>query len=222
LEKQRETSPAADENLRLHQELTLRMLYASLRKPEEAMQPISGLSDEENEYYRNQMLALIEASNPDAMPVRSRHLSLVMDSQRKATGFLAAASNLEVRNISFCTDVERYGVVTKFPKYQFKPDDEVLLYCEVENVSALPVKDGFESQLQGSYEILDANGNRIVEQTLPMEPDVCQNVRRDYYMVYRIFMPQQISPGNYKLRLTIEDLKARKYGQSTLDLQIKK
>jgi hypothetical protein len=69
---------------------------------------------------------------------------------------------------------------------------------------------------------LDTNGNRIVEQTLPMEPDVCQNVRRDYYMVYRIFMPQQISPGNYKLRLTIEDLKARKYGQSTLDLQIKK
>lgn len=222
LEKQMEASPAADENLRLHQELTLRMLYASLRKPEEAMEPISGLSDEENEYYRNQMLALIEASNPDAMPVRSRHLSLVMDSQRKATGFLAAASNLEVRNIAFCTDVERYGVVTKFPKYQFKPDDEVLLYCEVENVSALPVKDGFESQLQGSYEILDTNGNRIVEQTLPMEPDVCQNVRRDYYMVYRIFMPQQISPGNYKLRLTIEDLKARKYGQSTLDLQIKK
>ncbi|MCU0718715.1 MAG: hypothetical protein MUC83_03350 [Pirellula sp.] len=222
LEKQMETSPAADENLRLHQELTLRMLYASLRKPEEAMQPISGLSDEENEYYRNQMLALIEASNPDAMPVRSRHLSLVMDSQRKATGFLAAASNLEVRNIAFCTDVERYGVVTKFPKNQFKPDDEVLLYCEVDTVSALPDKDGFDSQLQGSYEILDANGNRIVEQTLPMEPDVCQNVRRDYYMVYRIFMPQQISPGNYKLRLTIEDLKARKYGQSTLDLQIKK
>ncbi len=222
LEKQMESSPAADENLRLHQELTLRMLYASLRKPEEAMQPISGLSDEENEYYRNQMMALIEASNPDAMPVRSRHLSLVMDSQRKATGFLAAASNLEVRNIAFCTDVERYGVITKFPKYQFKPDEEVLLYCEVENVSALPVKDGFESQLQGSYEILDNNGNRIVEQTLPMEPDVCQNVRRDYYMVYRIFMPQQISPGNYKLRLTIEDLKARKYGQSTLDLQIKK
>ena len=222
LEKQMEMSPGADENLRLHQELTLRMLYASLRKPEEAMKPITGLSDDENEYYRNQMLALIEASNPDAMPVRSRHLSLVMDSQRKATGFLAAASNLEVRNIAFCTDVERYGVVTKFPKYQFKPDEEVLLYCEVENVSALPVKDGFESQLQGSYEILDLNGNRIVEQTLPMEPDVCQNVRRDYYMVYRIFMPQQISPGNYKLRLTIEDLKARKYGQSTLDLQIKK
>jgi hypothetical protein len=222
LEKQLKDLPPADENLRLHQELTIRMLYAALRKPDEAMQPISGLSDDENEYYRNQMLALIEASNPDAMPVRSRHLSLVMDSQRKATGFLAAASNLEVRNVAFCTDVERYGVITKFPRYQFKPDEEVLLYCEVENVSAFPVKDGFESQLQGSYEILDSNGNRIVEQTLPMEPDICQNVRRDYYMVYRIFMPQQISPGNYKLRLTIEDLKARKYGQATLDLQIKK
>jgi NADH:ubiquinone oxidoreductase subunit E len=222
LDKQIREQPAADENLRIHQELTLRMLYASVRKADEAMQPIAGLSDDENEYYRNQWMAMIEASNPDAMPIRSRHMSLVMNSQRKATGHLAAASNLEIRSMAFCSDVERYGVITKFPRYQFKPDEEVLLYCEVENVSTTQVREGFESQLQGSYEILDALGNRLVEQTLPMEPDVCQNVRRDYYMVYRIFMPQQIAAGNYKLRLTIEDVKARKYGQATLDLQIKK
>ena len=222
LEKQMREQPSSDQNLRMHQELTLRLLYVSMRKLDDALRPIDGLPDHEQEYYRHQMQALYEASNPDAMPVRSRHLSLVMNSQREATNHLAAASNLEVRSVAFCTEVERYGVLTKFPKYQFTPDQEVLLYCELENVAAERVRDGFETQLQGSYEIVDSQGRVIAEQILPMEPDICQNHRRDYFIVYKIYMPQQISPGAYKLRLTVEDMKARKFGQSSLDLQIKK
>jgi hypothetical protein len=222
LEKQMHDQPSSDQNLRMHQELTLRLLYVSMRKLDDALRPIDGLPDHEQEYYRHQMQALYEASNPDAMPVRSRHLSLVMNSQREATNHLAAASNLEVRSVAFCTEVERYGVLTKFPKYQFTPDQEVLLYCELENVAAEQVRDGFETQLQGSYEIVDSQGRVIAEQILPMEPDICQNHRRDYFIVYKIYMPQQISPGAYKLRLTVEDMKARKFGQSSLDLQIKK
>ncbi len=70
------------------------------------------------------MLALIEASNPMRCLFRSRHLSLVMDSQRKATGFLAAASNLEVRNIAF---LYRLSVTdrNKISQIPFKPDEEV-------------------------------------------------------------------------------------------------
>lgn len=222
LEKQIKEQPSGDEALRLHQELTLRMLYVSVRKLDNAMRPIDGISEHENEYYRNQMLALFEASNPDAMPARTKHLTLVMNSQREATNHLAAASNLEVRGTSFCTEVERYGVFTKFPKYQFLPDQEVLLYCELENVATRKVRDGFESQLQGSYEIIDNQGRAVAVQILPMEPDICQNLRRDYFIVYKIYMPQQIAPGAYKLRLTIEDMNARKVGQASLDFQIKK
>lgn len=222
LEKQISDEESPDENLRYHREISLRMLYVAARKLDEALEPIQGLSDQENLFLRHQMQAMYEASNPDAMPVRSRHLSLVMNSQRLATNHLASVSNLEVRSTAFCTEVERYGVVTKFPKYQFSPDQEVLLYCEIENVAAKEVRDGFETQLQGSYEIVDSTGKRIAEQILPMEPDICQNHRRDYFIVYKIYMPQQISHGQYKLRLTVEDMNARKFGQSTLDFQIKK
>ncbi len=222
LEKQVKEVPASDENLRISQEVTLRMLYVSQRRLADAMRPIDKLSDNEKDYFQHQMQALYEASNPDAMPVRSRHWSLVMNSQREATNQLAAASNLEVKSVAFCTEVERYGVITKFPKYHFKPDDELLLYCEIENVAANKVKEGFESQLQGSYEIIDSQGRKVADQLLPMEPEICQNHRRDYFIVYKIYMPQQISAGNYQLRLTVEDMKARKFGQSQLEFQIKK
>ncbi len=223
LEKQIKEVPASDENLRLSQEVTLRMLYVSQRRLEDATRKIDSLSNEENEYFQHQMQALYEASNPDAMPVRSRHWSLVMDSQRKATNQLAAVSNLEVKSVAFCTEVERYGLITKFPRYQFQADQELLLYCEIENVAASKVsKEGYESQLQGSYEIIDSQGRKVADQLLPMEPEICQNHRRDYFIVYKIYMPQQIAPGNYQLRLTVEDMKAHKFGQSHLDFQVKK
>ena len=224
LEKQIKETPSSDENLLLSQELTLRMLYVSQRRLDDALRPIPLLSGNESEqqFVHHQMLALYEASNPDAMPVRSRHWSLVMNSQREATNHLAAASNLEVKSLAFCTEVERYGVVTKFPKTQFQEDQEVLLYCEIENVAAEKVRNGFETQLQGSYEIMDSQGRKVADQLLPMEPELCQNHRRDYFIVYKIYMPPQIATGNYQLRLTIEDMKARKYGQSQLDFSIKK
>jgi hypothetical protein len=222
LEKQLLDTPTTDESLRRSQEITLRMLYVTQRRLEDAARPIDSMSESEQEYIRHQMLALHEASNPDAMPVRSRHWSLVMNSQREATNHLAAASNIEVKSLAFCTEVERYGVITKFPKYQFRADEEVLLYCEIENVAAEKVRNGYETQLQGSYEIIDSQGRKVADQLLPMEPEVCQNHRRDYFIVYKIYMPQQIASGSYQMKLTIEDLKGRKFGQSQIEFQIRK
>ncbi len=105
---------------------------------------------------------------------------------------------------------------------QFKPDQDVLLYCELENVTADEIKEGFETQLQGWYEILDANGSKVTEQLLPMEKEICRNQRRDYFIIYHIYLPSQISSGNYKMQLTIEDMKAKKFGQSHVDFQISK
>ncbi len=220
LEEEIKNNRIGDENLRLSQEMTLRFLYLANRKLENAVRPVEGLDDNEQEYLRYQLQALFEASNPDAMPVRSRRWSLVMNSQRKATNKLAAASNLEVRSAAFCSDVQNYGVITKFPKYVFKPDQEVLLYCELENVFAQEVKNGFETQLQGTYEIIDANGRRVTDQLLPMEKEICQNHRRDYFIIYKIFVPPQLESGQYQMRVTIEDMKAKKFGQTSLDFQI--
>jgi len=222
LERDLNDDSTQDENIRLNQELTLRLLYLANRQLNSAMRPIDGLEVNEKDYFRHQLQALYEAGNPDAMPVKSRRWSLVMNSQRQATNHLAAASSLEVRSLAFCTDVQGFGVLTKFPHYQFKPDQEILLYCELENVLAQQVKAGFETELQGTYEIIDPSGRRVAEQLLPMEKEICQNHRRDYFIIYHIFMPMQIAPGNYQMRVMIEDMKASKFGQANLDFQIQK
>lgn len=222
LEHELESQPPSDESLRRSQEMTLRMLYVAQRRLDDALRPIDRMDENEQEYVRHQMQALYEASNPDANPSRARHWSSVMMSQREATSHLAAVSNLEVRSVAFCTQVDGYGMYQRFGKYQFSPDQDVLLYCEVDNVAAEKVKAGYETQLQGSYEIRDAQGRLVADQDLPMEPEICLNHRRDYFMVYRIYMPQQIPAGSYELRLTIHDKKGGKYGHSSASFEIRK
>ncbi len=213
---------------KLHREASIRMLSLVAGDLDSALEPIAALQSGEKdyshaqEYFRNQLQAFNEAIDPQGNPVLGRRWTLAMQSQRKAHAHLAAVSNLEVQNVAFCTEVDSYGIITKFPQYHFRPDQELLLYCELDNFVAEPVKDGFQTQLQGSYEIVDANGRRVADQLLPMDEHVCRNQRRDYFIAYRVYMPQDIKPGSYHLKLTIEDMKGRKFGQSNVDFQVMK
>jgi hypothetical protein len=173
LEKYIESSSDMDPAIRMHHELTLRLLYLAQRNLEQAKLPIPGADPREQAYLEHQVTALNYAISPDPNPSRPRHWAQVAAEQRHADRQLAALSSLQVSPPVFCTQVDGYGVTHKFEKNAFAPDQQVLLYCELENVSSQKVREGYETRVKGSYEIRDAQGKRVVEQALPMEPDVC-------------------------------------------------
>ncbi len=204
----------------LNHHVTKRFLHVLLGNLNQALEPIPGLKEYEQEYYRYRFQAIYDSMDPRGNPVLSRRWPLVLESDRAAMAHLSQGSDLEVKNAAFCTNVEAFGVITKFPTYQFKPNQEVLLYCEVDNFVSRPIKDGYETKLCGTYEIFDANQTRLAQHMLEETIDVCNRPRRDYFFAYHVYMPQNIAPGRYKLVLTIEDLKGNKFGQTSLDLQI--
>ena len=197
-----------------------RLLSLILDDLDAAMTPIGSLQPHEQEFFQHEFQALHAATDPKGNPVLNRRWTLALQSHRKAQMNLAAVSNLEIQNATFCTEVDSFGIISKFPQYHFRKDQELLLYCELDNFVSTPVKDGFETQLQGSYEIVDSNGRRVADQLLPMDEHVCRNQRRDYFIAYRMYMPQDVKPGRYTLKLTIEDMKGRKFGQTNVDFQI--
>jgi hypothetical protein len=136
--------------------------------------------------------------------------------------YLAAASDLSVANAAFCTDVKSFGDIKEFENYRFQPGQEVLLYCEVDNFVSAPLPNGtnHETHLRGSYKITDTSGYPVDEQALPANQDVSQTPRRDYFMVYRIWLPQTIAAGKYELNLAIEDINGRKFGNQVIDFEI--
>lgn len=214
-------STAASPEEQVHLQMVDRLLHISLGDIEAASEPIEGLQPNGQDFIRHSLKSLHDVTNPSGNPVETKRYTLAMLSQRQAMSHLASVSNLEVRNATFCTEVDGFGVITKFPQYSFKPDQELLLYCELDNfVSTQLEGKGYETQLQGSYEIVDSNGRRVADQLLPLDSHLCRNQRRDYFIAYRIYMPQKIDSGKYQLKLTVEDMKGRKFGQSVLDFQI--
>lgn len=214
-------STAGSPEEQIHLQMVDRLLHMSLGDIDAASAPIEGLQANGQDFIRHSLKSLHDVTDPSGNPVEIKRYTLAMLSQRQAMSHLAAVSNLEVRNATFCTEVDGFGVVTKFPQYAFKADQELLLYCELDNFVSTQIEGkGYETQLQGSYEIVDSNGRRVADQLLPLDSHLGRNQRRDYFIAYRIYMPQKIEPGKYQLKLTVEDMKGRKFGQSALDFQI--
>jgi len=188
---------------------------------EQATAPVEGLQPAEQQYLQQQLSALRVLLDPNGSPVRERRWSDALGQLRPAVNQLAAATGrLDVRSVQFCTAVESFGRVTAFPKYEFQPGQQVILYCEVDSFTALQTKDGFETELRGEYSICNDKDVRVADQELPTDQQTCANYRRDYFIAYRLYLPKRLEPGTYRLQLTIEDGKSERYGQTTIPFTI--
>jgi hypothetical protein len=210
----------ADRSARL---IKLRHLMVLSGDPDSAVRELKGISEAEQEYLRHQLLGLWVMIDPQGHPVASRRFTAALPQIREATKFAAAASDsLDIRSLAFCTEIESYGQIKTFPGNRFDAGQQVILYCEIENFTVKKTEAGFETKLQGSYEIYDANNNKVVTQLLPADAQVSANYLRDYFIAYQMHLPKQLTRGTYRLQLTMEDVGGKKYGQASIPLEIVK
>jgi len=134
---------------------------------------------------------------------------------------LAKSAPLVVGNLAFCTEVQSFGCVKRFEKYEFAPGQEVLLYAEIDNFVSESTPKGHQTSLQSGYEVVDASGRRVAEHVFAPTEEYCQNPRRDFFIGYHLRLPKDIGPGRYRLRLAIEDLKSRKTGRAEVEFEVK-
>lgn len=219
LEQVASNSRLSDEERTIAQ-LRLRMMYLVADRKTEAMERVEGLSTEEQEVWSNTLFGLSDYMNVEEISVSRRH-TLALGSFRRAMTHLEAASPLELQNLEFIQSVDSFGQFKPFPSHDFQAKQEVLLYVEVDNFSSKDVGGQFETVLQSSYEIYDQGGRRIDARHFPEVKDLCRVRRRDFYVPYRIYMPDDISPGTYRLELTVRDPSADKFGQSSIEFRIK-
>ncbi|MCE5302468.1 MAG: hypothetical protein LLF97_05090 [Planctomycetaceae bacterium] len=127
---------------------------------------------------------------------------------------------LEVRNVAFCTEVQSYGCIKPFKTVEFRPNQEVLLYAELEHFVSEPTPKGYCTSLCSRYEVLDARGRRVVEQKFSPTEEYCRNCRRDFFIGYRVRWPKDLAPGRYQLRLVIDDQKSHRSGEAVVQFDI--
>ena len=182
--------------------------------------------------------------DPNELPKFRHRVESATEHFSRGVTSLSSLGPLRLSNLSFCTKVDGFGDFVECNAYGLEPGKPVLLYVEVENFTAEPIQadqaqEGwarsvsrrgtpssvgtlrYVTELHGRYEILDANQRTVVSRTLPVGGDTCRNQRRDYYISYVLYLPENIEPGAYTLELTIEDKKGGKFGNALVDFRIK-
>lgn len=201
-------------------ETMLRLQYLLAGDRDEATKPIDDLPPAEQEYWKHQMFELADMLS-DRNTGDARRYGLALHALDEATARLAELSSLSLRSAAFCKGVRDFGSIERFERPDFTRNQEVLLYVEIRNFASKKISDAtFETELQGSYRVVDRSGASKAERVLPLDKQTCANRRRDYYIAYRLFIPAELDPGAYTLELTIEDKKAGKSTNTRVDFNV--
>jgi hypothetical protein len=219
LESQLQGAPAAPAEVAQHAQL--RMLYLMAGRRDDAVQPIASIAAADQEFWSKQVYGLATWLDTEGTADAARRAAKTKQILEEAVARLGESAPLVVRNLAFCTEVQSYGCTKQFSKSEFSPDQEVLLYAEVENFTCEATPKGFHTSLRSSYQIFDSRGQRVADHQFTTTEEYCQNCRRDFFIGYHLRLPKRIYPGKHTLQLTIEDLKSHKVGQSSIELTIR-
>lgn len=219
LEAQTQEPPKNADEVSRH--ARLRMLYLTAGRRDDALRPIPGISAAQQDFWSKQVFGLATLLDTERTPDAAKRAAEARQHLTHATSRLGELGTLVVRNLNFCTEVFSYGGFTRFEKNEFHPNQQVLLYAEVENFKSEETAKGFHTSLRSSYQIIDSQGHRVAADDFPVTEEHCQNQRHDYFLRYFLFLPERIYDGKYTLQLTIEDTKSQKIGQSSIEFTIK-
>ena len=218
-----------DSQTRTSLEINLRLLDVLSRQMGDIAQEERSFTPSENDFWQHQLEAitsmlqtpeLSDEKAHDLMKHHTAHDTLVH--LRHAIAELESLANLKVESGAFCTEVSGYGQFKTFVSDVFKSGQKVLVYCEVENYSALQQRNNsgstFHTRLRGSYAIYDAQGHAVQQAEFPVVEDIARRRRRDFYMHLPITIGD-LSNGDYELHLLVEDLGGNKTASLTPSLR---
>jgi hypothetical protein len=185
----------------------LRLMYLVAQRNQDALTVIPDVEPTQQEFWQQIIWAMSNsldtAQTPDVSERAARTIPRLTAALRK----MREEAPLAIKNMAFCRKISYFGNYERFPRDEFTPGYEVLLYTEIDNFVTAPTDDGeYRTSLKSLIEIVDSEGKVVWTKSFPSSTeDICKNPRRDYFQNYHFHIPDDLQPGNFSLRLTIED-----------------
>jgi hypothetical protein len=113
---------------------------------------------------------------------------------------------LEILELRLCRKVNGFGSFEPLEPAACKPGQSLIVYCEISGLRYGQSGEFFRSRVLSQVELVPAQGGEAVwKQVLGTAEDLCRRRRRDFFINYRIALPDNLPAGTYDLRLTQTD-----------------
>jgi hypothetical protein len=208
----------------IKKQVDLRMLYLMSGQQERALQAIPGIDPADQEFFQQTFWGLTNYFDSASIPSAADRATQTVAQMQNAVLRLQEKANLELHNVAFCHKISSFGNYEKYPREEFSPGQEVLVYAEIGNIHSEPSPDGkFRTNLKSTLEVL-AHGTQAEAPEridMPETIDLCRTHRRDYFHVYQFTIPTRLSPGPHVLKLTVADQFSHRETTYSLNFMVK-
>lgn len=137
---------------------------------------------------------------------------------------LRAQSELTIPTVVFVTAVSGFGHYTPLKPARFIAGNRqtTYVYFEVENFSSqLNANQLYESHLRVTRVLYtEGNGMPVITEPSFDLVDTSYRRRHDYFGQGRLVLPANLTIGRYLLKITVEDLQARRIAENTIPVEI--
>jgi hypothetical protein len=205
----------------VHQHVSLRILWLLAGDTEQALKPIPHIPPAEQDYWARQIFGLATYLDHHSQPDDKRRAALSVSHLDEALANLREISALSLRNLAFCRNVYGYGSYDPYESDVFSAGDQVSMYVEIENYCSTSNEKGYCTLLGATYELLDDQGKRVAGGDFPDVDDSCRSRRRDFHIQLGLELPQNLSPGRYRVELVVKDRQSDKRGHAAIPFEIR-
>ena len=172
------------------------------------------------DYWSSQIYGLSTWMDAEKTPDTGRRAAETKRILGEALAQLGETAPLAVRNLTFCTEVLRFGSFDALKSTEFTPGQKVLLYAEVDNLHIESSAKGYHWAVKVNGQIFDNRGNRMTDCGSTSAEEYFQTPRHDFFVSKLYYLPR-LAPACYTLQLTVEDTLGHKGGWSSINFTVK-
>ncbi|WP_197525826.1 hypothetical protein [Pseudobythopirellula maris] len=198
----------------------LRLLQLVAGRQGEAVAPIDGLSSTEQAYWSKQLFALSTMLDSEAQPDARRRAAAAGLHLNAAQAELGQLGSLRIRNLTLCDEIYGFGAYEPAVRAEFAPGDQMRVYAEIDNYRSVSTEQGMRTAVATSYRLVNAAGLLVDSDEFSRVEDHCLTRRRDFHIQYGVPLPAELTPGTYRLELTLTDLLGDKIATDAVPLQV--
>ncbi|MFM8985799.1 MAG: hypothetical protein ACKONH_07055 [Planctomycetia bacterium] len=110
-----------------------------------------------------------------------------------------------VRNACFASRVQAWGQLDRFPADRFTAGQEVIVYFELDGLSAGESAAGFTTCIDTALRLVTADGRELHAWRFEPVVETCVARRRDYFARYVLRLPDAEAAGRCRVEIAVTD-----------------
>jgi hypothetical protein len=193
------------------------------KRPEDARRWLERCEPSNRDLLRGLLVLAVRLTEEPLPRANPQDVAAMLTALEELQEPLRPRAALTIGTMRFCKWIEKYGDYDPLSdSHQFRAGDLVQVYVELRNFTSERQGPVHLTRLASRIDIHDANQALVWRQDCDdqQRAERSHTPRREYFRNYRFYVPENMPPGLYTLRIHVTDVPTGRTARGSLDLRV--